>query len=547
VRWEDSISIESNRDSIANRVLSDSNRVDSERIERRGSNQECPEGDSATLLEPEKCRTSAVPAPSISLAYRASHGEPQHITEPAQDHQQNIEQTERESREGQQRRNREITDSPSSRENTTTRSTTNTPPAGGEMDRDIPIILVEGPAIPTISDRGTAVDIITRVIALMLIKEGVLDKMYEPYKPTWIQFGITSARSRVVGIVRGRGLIGDIYVIDGDLPQVLISDITFTSKGVILIQDDCSLTGMAGSKRVLEGVRDPSAQRHEAAAMWRLDLRKLLMEPDPRIAMAATRSASIQSAQDVIDPLQQLGSTELGEQGLLLSCGAKPTWAIRDVRMGRRAVNNLGCVSAFTLASTIERGAFKDVNPKATPPLFRALGNARGNIVQHLTTARRTPTGGTGIPVIQTGYCVSFDDMGKFLASIFGIIYAVIFRDEASKFVAVYGLLAKTDLLDALRKYCQYVQACGKGPVRYARCDATSLVSKVDGTWTEAFTAACAELGLQILPSAPEDQRTNPVERSWQTLAHRACAMMLNQDNGQEHVVCLLHRSVHIR
>jgi hypothetical protein len=36
---------------------------------------------------------------------------------------------------------------------------------------------------------------------------------------------------------------------------------------------------------------------------------------------------------------------------------------------------------------------------------------------------------------------------------------------------------------------------------------------------------------LQVLPSAPEDQRTNNVERSWQTLSHRMCAMMLNQDN----------------
>jgi hypothetical protein len=35
----------------------------------------------------------------------------------------------------------------------------------------------------------------------------------------------------------------------------------------------------------------------------------------------------------------------------------------------------------------------------------------------------------------------------------------------------------------------------------------------------------------KFLPSAPEDQRTNNVERTWQTLSHRMCAMMLNQDN----------------
>jgi hypothetical protein len=56
------------------------------------------------------------------------------------------------------------------------------------------------------------------------------------------------------------------------------------------------------------------------------------------------------------------------------------------------------------------------------------------------------------------------------------------------------------------------------------------MVSRVDGDWTEEFAAACAELS-SVLPSAPEDQRTNNVERSWQTLSHRMCAMMLNQDN----------------
>jgi hypothetical protein len=75
--------------------------------------------------------------------------------------------------------------------------------------------------------------------------------------------------------------------------------------------------------------------------------------------------------------------------------------------------------------------------------------------------------------------------------------------------VAAYGLESKKDLVNAIRKYCQYVEACGKGPVRYARCDATSMVSRVDGDWTEEFAAACAELSSSspLRPRGPAHQQ----------------------------------------
>jgi hypothetical protein len=393
------------------------------------------------------------------------------------------------------------------------------------------VIITHGADIPTIADRGTAADIISLREARTLVQEGIVDRIYPPSRPAVVQFGITSARAEVVGEIRGRGLLGIILVVDSDLPLVLISDITFTSKGVILIQDDFCLLGVAGNKKIFEGTRDPSAPRHEASAMWRLDLRQLLLEPDPRLNMASAREVAIKSAQDVLDLWQRHSAATREQAENIISCGARPTYTVKDVRMGRSAIRNFGCMPAFTLASTIERNALRDIQPQATPALFRALGNARGNIPQHLATARKSLTGGTGIHSTQTGNTVSMDDLGKYPASIFGITNAAVFRDEACKYVAPYGLLAKTDMLDALRKYCQFVEACGKGPVRFARCDATSLVSKVDGSWTAAFAEAAAELQLHILPSAPEDQQTNPVERSWQTVSHRMCAMMLNQDN----------------
>jgi hypothetical protein len=65
--------------------------------------------------------------------------------------------------------------------------------------------------------------------------------------------------------------------------------------------------------------------------------------------------------------------------------------------------------------------------------LLRAIANARGNIPQHLSTARQRLTGGTGIATENTGETFSFDDIGKLLASIYGIQYGALFRDEASR------------------------------------------------------------------------------------------------------------------
>jgi hypothetical protein len=62
------------------------------------------------------------------------------------------------------------------------------------------------------------------------------------------------------------------------------------------------------------------------------------------------------------------------------------------------------------------------------------------------------------------GEIVAFDDVGRFLPSTFGIQYAAIFRDEASSYATPYGLQAKTDLVEALKMWYQFVESCGKGP-----------------------------------------------------------------------------------
>jgi hypothetical protein len=83
------------------------------------------------------------------------------------------------------------------------------------------------------------------------------------------------------------------------------------------------------------------------------------------------------------------------------------------VRAGRRVGKTFGTVSLHTLASTVERGAWRNVDPAITAHLLRAIANARGNIPQHLSTARQRLTGGTGSITENTGETFSFDDIGK--------------------------------------------------------------------------------------------------------------------------------------
>jgi hypothetical protein len=97
--------------------------------------------------------------------------------------------------------------------------------------------------------------------------------------------------------------------------------------------------------------------------------------------------------------------------------------------------------------------------PLSRPPFSAHIANARGNIPQHLSTARQRLTGGHWHPTEVTGETASFDDIGRLLASIYGIQYG---RSSETRhhYVAAYGLESKKDP-GALRKYCQFVEACG--------------------------------------------------------------------------------------
>ena len=124
----------------------------------------------------------------------------------------------------------------------------------------------------TIADRGCSAELVSREVAEALVQERLVDGIHKLETSVLIQFGVEEERVESWYCIRGRGLIDVLYVVEEGLSLVLISDITFTSKGMILIQDDSALWGVIHGQVMLMGRRDPSASRTDPRSMWQLDL-----------------------------------------------------------------------------------------------------------------------------------------------------------------------------------------------------------------------------------------------------------------------------------
>jgi hypothetical protein len=111
--------------------------------------------------------------------------------------------------------------------------------------------------------------------------------------------------------------------------------------------------------------------------------------------------------------------------------------------------------------------------------------------------------GGTGIRTTEVGHMLSFDVLGQYPASTYGCRYAAIIVDEASGWLEAYPLRSKADVRGAIKQYVMTMATRG-WTVKGARSDAGSETSW-RGEMAKAFQVVCAELGLQLYPSAPGD------------------------------------------
>jgi hypothetical protein len=182
--------------------------------------------------------------------------------------------------------------------------------------------------------------------------------------------------------------------------------------------------------------------------MWRLDLRQLLQQPDPRLDMMVVREASKRSAQELID-LWQAQDGAAARPTCPSSAAAKQRHT-GEYQSRPQSGKTFGTVSLHTLASTVERGAWRNVDPTAPSPRnSQCKGQHSSAPVNGETAAhwghwhRNRDTGETATSII-----------GKLLASIYGIQYGALFETRHHAVAARAGVKERPG--ECLRKYCQF-------------------------------------------------------------------------------------------
>ena len=390
-----------------------------------------------------------------------------------------------------------------------------------------------------VADRGATVHVVSREMADWLAAAGLV----APFTPATgqrseIVFGKASAREPVIGAFSGSGprpVIVDVQVVE-EASCGLISDILLTRQGFVVINADTHLLVIRrvdnGWVPVLTARRDPHAAAGSSESLWVYNPEQLF---SAQVPVEVSEDASIgldiavgdNSATELADVGSESTTTSLLRMAAQLFVGgAKPTYSAEHVKLARAWLKNWGNGSARSKALTIEHGALLDVPDYLTPALLRHIAAKNDNPLYAMCKRRIPSCGGSGVHCVEIGKRVSFDDIGKFRASTWGATYVTLFMDVASRYVVAYAMSEKTTMKDALILYQEQATSYGH-KVTEAQADATSTIG------ADFLTTAQAR-GLQIVQSAAEDQRTNPVEATWRTLKRNVALLCISQDNFDE-------------
>jgi hypothetical protein len=248
--------------------------------------------------------------------------------------------------------------------------------------------------------------------ATKLCNEGIC-KAIQPLplnQSVTIVFGKKSAREPVIGTISCGGLLDTIFIVK-NAECTLISDSSFTDKGVIIIQDDSQLFGIANGEILFQGVRDKNATVSSNEVLYNLDIRSLISAPNPNIINNQIKNLELSSAESIVHFINNNISSNANSTSAnvnITASAAKPSFKIGDVRSCRKLIKGWGNRSPFSLADTIENNAVKNIPYWLTPALLRAIAHSKSNIPQLLSCVRQQKRGGTGIRSVTPGQCVSF-------------------------------------------------------------------------------------------------------------------------------------------
>lgn len=346
----------------------------------------------------------------------------------------------------------------------------------------------EGVHISAVQDSGTNVDVVSMETAEELERLGVV-KIYKKEGETeYIEFGKKGAREKIVGYIRGNGLMGELAVCV-NIRENLIGVRGFTKRGMIVdFQRERMYIIYKGSV-VLEG------EFNESTGLYDLDLIVALEAEAPRGARSARRGRAAMTAR------------------------RKPRYTARATRLGHLLHQYMMHLPFSTMAKCVEDGAWQNVDPEVTPALLRDIGARRNCLVCAESRWNQIVQLGTGIRehFIEPGEEFTFDGQGKIEPPSRGCSYYFVIVDQGSTFIMIFGAKDKTAVMEALRRYVVFMLSHGFKP-RRGRCDYGSVEVGAQ------FQQAMAILGLEIVPAAPYNQKADPVERTVQTLQNDIAA-----------------------
>lgn len=180
-----------------------------------------------------------------------------------------------------------------------------------------------------------------------------------------------------------------------------------------------------------------------------------------------------------------------------------------------------------TMANNVRFGIWKNIPEWMTASFIDAVAAKDADCVPCAVTKwNRLPKAvGSGISQLVIGNSLSFDYVQCKPTSYYGYNGMFIWECLATGLVSIIGATDKSDsLVTATESVIQFYSQHG-WKVKSARCDSGSVEA------SEKFSKICANLHIAILPSAPEEQRSNPEERYSQELKKGIQVALLGQEN----------------
>ena len=117
----------------------------------------------------------------------------------------------------------------------------------------------------------------------------------------------------------------------------LISDSSFTDKGVIIIQDDIDLFGIAHGENLFHSLRNKNTPVMSNDNHNNLDIKSLIAAPHPGIISNLKNKLDLNAAESLVISITskfKLDNSNKNED--VIFSPAKPTYSISDVRTCRK-------------------------------------------------------------------------------------------------------------------------------------------------------------------------------------------------------------------